>query len=249
METSLTTIDTTTDDGEMAVVIVEPVSPAEGPGQWPTVLWFMDLPGIRPAVHDGMSRLAREGYRVIAPDLHHRHGRLLHVEPDVRHLPETGEKMTLWLSSMTDDQIQHDGACALRAANVAENTPIVAIGFCLGARAVYRTIERQPDRVLAGSSFHPSFLADDGPTSPHLTAGDVATPMYFGIGEDDGIQSIEMHQRFLDAVEPLPHVDVVTFPHTDHGFTWPGYPNYSEVAAETSWAKTFELFASAFSAA
>ena len=69
--------------------------------------------------------------------------------------------------------------------------------------------------------------------------------MYLGIGEADNVQSIAMHQPFLDAVAPLDHVEVVTFPGADHGFTWPGYPNYDETAASTSWAKTFEMFSQA----
>lgn len=246
METTEQTINASTDDGEMAVVVSEPE--AVGPnGTWPTVLWLMDLPGIRPAVRDGMARLAGEGYQVVAPDLHHRLGRLLHKEPKDTAEPGAVEEMYGWLEAMTDEQIQHDGACALAAAGVDQDTPIAAIGFCLGTRATYRAIEQNPERVLAGACFHPSFMADDGPDSPHLTAPDLARPMYLGIGEADEIQSIEMHQRFLDAVGPLEHVEVITFPGVDHGFTWPGYPNYDETAAETSWARTLALFAQAFS--
>lgn len=242
METSERTIDTTTDDGEMAVVIAEPTSAPDGGGEWPVVLWFFDLPGLRPAVRDAMARLASEGYRVITPDLHHRFGRLLHKTRKDSGQPGVPEELSLWLKSMTDDQIQHDGACALAAAGVSTDTPYLAIGFCLGTRAVYRAIERDPERVLAGACFHPSLMADDRPDSPHVRAGELTRPMYFGIGEADQIQSIAMHQRFLDAVEPLPHVEVVTFPGVDHGFTWPGYPNYDETAAETSWSKTLALF-------
>ena len=57
-----------------------------------------------------------------------------------------------------------------------DNTPIVTIGFCLGARAVYRRMMRDGDRVVAGAGWHPSFLADDGDDSPHLTAGGLAAP-------------------------------------------------------------------------
>ncbi len=246
METIERQINTETDEGEMVVVISEPFDAPEGGGEWPTVLWFIDAPGLRPAVREGMKRLASHGYRVVTPDLHHRQGRLLFKEPTDMAEPGAKETVWGWIKAMTDEQIQHDGACALAAAGVDEQTPYVTIGFCLGTRAAYRAIERHPDRVLAGACFHPSFMADDTDASPHLTAGQLTRPMYFGIGEADQVQSIAMHQPFLDAVAPLPHVEVITFPGADHGFTWPGYPNYSESAAETSWSKTLALFHSAF---
>lgn len=238
MDTRETELDTTTADGEMAVVITEPTeAPADG-SAWPTVLLFIDAPGLRQATRDFMARLAGHGYRVITPDLHHRHGRLL--------VPQSMEQVWGWIGSMTDDQIQSDGADALTAAGVSDDTPYAAVGFCLGTRAVFRAMERNPDRVLAGSCWHPSFMADDEPDSPHLTAHLLTQPMYLGIGEADEVQSIAMHQRFLDAVEPLPNVEVKTFAGADHGFTWPDGANYHEEAAETGWTKTLEMFAAAF---
>lgn len=242
MDTRERTIETTTDDGPMDVVITEPSEA----GDWPTILYFIDAPGLRPATRDFMARLAGHGYRVVTPDLHHRLGRLLYKEPKDMGEPGAREEMGSWIAAMTDDQIQHDGACALAAAGVPDSAQIAAIGFCLGTRAVYRAIQAAPDRVVAGACWHPSFMADDGPDSPHLTAGELTRPMYLGIGEADQVQSIAMHQPFLDAVAPLDHVEVVTFPGADHGFTWPGYPNYHEEAAETSWTKTLALFSSAF---
>ncbi len=245
METQERTIETTTDDGDMVVVVTEPTD-AHQSGSWPTVLLFIDAPGLRPATRDLMARMAGEGYRVVTPDLHHRQGRLLYKEPKDMGEPGAGQEMMGWIAAMTDDQIQHDGARALTAAGVSDDTPYVAIGFCLGTRAVYRAIERNPERVLAGACWHPSFMADDGDDSPHLTAGSLQTPMYLGIGEADQVQSIAMHQPFLDAVAPLDHVEVMTFPGADHGFSWPGYPLYHETAAETSWTKTLAMFSAAF---
>ena len=91
-----------------------------------------------------------------------------------------------------------------------------------------------------------SFLADDGTDSPHLTAGDIRAPLYIGIGTADQVQSIAMHQPFFDVVEALPSVELVIFDGADHGYTWPGQPNYHQDASETSFAKTTELFAAAF---
>lgn len=242
MDTNERTIDVSTDDGEMAVVITTPA----GDGPAPTVLLYIDAPGLRPATREFMARMAGEGYRVITPDLHHRHGRLLHFEPkDFATNPDARPAVMGWIASMTDDQIQADGEAALAAAGVGADETYAAIGFCLGARAVYRAMENNPQRVVAGAGWHPSFLADDGEDSPHLSAGALDRPLYLGIGEADEVQSIAMHQPFLDAVASLDHVDVTTYPGADHGYTWPGYPTYDETAAETSWTKTLAMFATA----
>ena len=243
METREEIIDTTTDDGDMAVLVTEPVD--EGP--WPVVLMFIDAPGIRPATHAFASKLAGEGYRVVVPDLHHRHGRLLNAGETTP--PEgmtTQEMVWSWIGSMTDAQIQHDADRGLAAAGVDPATPVATVGFCLGARAVFRRMMDEPERVVAGAMWHPSFLADDGTDSPHLTAGDIRAPLYIGIGTADQVQSIAMHQPFFDVVEALPSVELVIFDGADHGYTWPGQPNYHQDASETSFAKTTELFAAAF---
>ncbi|MEM7092671.1 MAG: dienelactone hydrolase family protein [Actinomycetota bacterium] len=244
MSTNETEIETTTADGEMVVVVTEPEGAAP---DTPTVVFFIDAPGLRPATREFMARMAGEGYRVVTPDLHHRQGRLLYFEPqDMAENPDAGPTMWGWIGAMTDDQIQSDMDDALAAAGVADDAKIAVIGFCLGARAVYRAMERLPERVVAGAGWHPSFLADDGADSPHVTAGSLAAPLYLGIGEADQVQSIAMHQPFLDAVANLDHVDVTTFEGADHGFTWPGYPSYHETAAETSWTKTLAMFGTAF---
>ena len=233
-------IDAATDDGEMAVVIARPA----GAGDWPTVVIFHDGPGIRRATHEFMAKLAGAGYRVITPDLYHRQGRLLGVEPEQRAAdPEKyGPMMWGWLSSVTDDGIQHDFDAALVAAGVGDDTHVGVIGFCMGAKAVARAMTRLPERIAAGSMWHPSFLADDTPDSPHLSASSIANPLYIGIGEADELQSIAMHQRFLDAVAPLDHVQVETFPGADHGFTWPDHPSYDPAAADGCWDGTIALF-------
>lgn len=243
METREVEIEAPTDDGPMVVVVAEPAVTPEV-GQWPTVMFFIDAPGLRRATREFMARLASNGYRVITPDLHHRQGRLLHFEPeDAKDNPDAMKTVWGWIAAMTDDQIQHDANAALAAAGVPDATRYGTIGFCLGARAVYRAMERNPARVACGAGWHPSFLADDEADSPHLTAGALGAPLYLGIGEADEIQSIAMHQRFLDAVADVPHVEVATFAGADHGFSWPGYATYHEEAAETSWSRTLSMFA------
>ncbi|NIR40965.1 MAG: hydrolase, partial [Actinobacteria bacterium] len=58
---------------------------------------FIDAPGLRPATREFMARMASNGYRVVTPDLHHRHGRLLHFEPkDMAANPDARPAIGTW---------------------------------------------------------------------------------------------------------------------------------------------------------
>ncbi len=238
MEITEQILDTVSDGEPMAVLVKQP---AEA-GTYPTIAIFHDGPGMRPATHEFAAKLAAEGYCVVVPDLYHRQGRMIGYEPaDFAKDPKLGETMWGLIVSLTDDGIQNDLDAALAVAGVDTAAPMGVLGFCLGARAVVRTMTRLPDQFIAGATWHPSFLADDLPDSPHLTASTISGDLYIGIGDADKIQSIAMHQRFFDAVEPMANIEVEVFEGADHGYTWPGYSSYHEVAAETSWTKTMAL--------
>ena len=213
----------------------------------PRVVMFHDGPGIRGATHEFAAKLAGEGYDVFVPDLYHRHGRLLGWEQHERDAdPSILDRLWELLGTLTDAGIQADLDATLTAAGVEPAEPLAAIGFCVGARAVFRSLMRLPDRFVAGAMWHPSFLVDDQVDSPHLTAGDLSTPLFIGIGEADQMQPLSLHQPFLDAVGPLDDVEVAVYPGADHGYTWRGWPSYDHAAAEASFASTITLFRRAF---
>ena len=226
------------DSGEpMAVSVTYPDD-----GAWhPTIAVFMDAPGMRESLYEFGRRLAGEGYRVVMPDLNHRHGRLLGWEAS-EVTPEVLGKISAMLGAMTDEGIQQDLDDALTTVELRDDEKLGTIGFCLGARAIYRTLMRFPDRFAVGATWHPSLLHTE-PDPPYATAANLKQPVYIGIGTADQVQSIAMQQRFFDAVADLDHVEVVYFEGADHAFTWPTSPNYHEEAATVSWAKTTALFA------
>jgi carboxymethylenebutenolidase len=239
MDLNESTLDVATDDGTMAVLVKEPA--AGGP--YPTVVIFHDAPAIREALHEFMRKLAADGFCVVTPDLYHRSGRMIGFEPaDVVADPSLRNRMWELIASLDDVGIQSDLDDTLDALDLPADAKLGTIGFCLGARAVFRTLERLPERFAAGSMFHPSFLADTEPDSPHRSAAQLQQPLFIGIGTADKVQSIEMHQPFFDAVEPLDNVEVEIFDGADHGFTWPGYATYHQEASDRTYEKTLEIF-------
>jgi carboxymethylenebutenolidase len=232
-------IEAATPSGPMAILRKRPA----GPGSWPKVVMFHDGPGVRSATHAFAVKLAAEGYDVAVPDLYHRHGRLIGFEPHERAAdPTLVDRLWELLRSLTDEGIQADLDVTLETLAIAPSERLGAIGFCVGARAVFRTLMRLPEQFAAGAMWHPSFLADDEPDSPHLTASGLTRPLYIGIGDADAMQPIEAHRPFLAAVEPLGHVKVEVFPGADHAFTWPDWATYDENAASGCFRKTTSLF-------
>lgn len=236
MDTVQQIIDIDTASGAMAVLRTRP---AEGSGK--RVGIFFDAPGIRDSTEAFCTKLAAEGYDVVVPDLYHRHERLFHVTPARRDAdPSIVDRMRALMGTMTDDDIQDDMDDAVAAVGWADG-PIGVIGFCLGARAVHRAMTRRPDRFVAGSMFHPSFLTN-APNPPNETVDELVGGLHIGIGTADEVQSIAMHQAYFDAVESKPNVELTIFDGADHGFTWPGLPTYHQEASDTCFAKTVELF-------
>jgi carboxymethylenebutenolidase len=235
--------DAETPDGPMAVLHYT----LDG-GDWPVVAMFHDGPGIRTATHEFAKLLAGAGYQVVIPDLFHRHGRMIGIEPADRAAdPEgAGERMMRMVRSLEDESIQTDMDAGLGAAGIDPDRPVATIGFCLGARAVAHALLSRPDRYIAGAMWHPSFLANDSSTSPHLRSGQLSRPLYIGIGGADTAQPQSLQQPFLDAAAPTGFLELEVFPGAEHGFTWPDHPSYHEIAATSSFEHTTMLFGKAF---
>ena len=235
----------TVSDGEP--LAVPRMRPGHG-GTYPLVVMFMDKPGIRDALRAFGRRLAGHGYDVILPDLYHRHGRMIGYGPaEVAADPGAQDHMMMLLRSLTDEGIQNDLDAALDA--VAADRPAGSlepagcIGFCLGARAVFRTMMRLPGQFTAGAMWHPSFLVDGEPDSPHLTAGQLAGSLYAGFGEADQMMSVTSMRPFIEAVSALgDRAAVDILPGADHAYTWPDAHTYNEAAAGRAWSQTLALF-------
>ena len=129
-------IDVETADGPMAVSVKYPAD-----GAWhPTIAVFHDGPGMRESNHVFNRMLAAEGYRVVMPDLYHRHGRMLGWESSEA-TDETRAQVMQMLLSLTDDGIQSDMDDALAAIDLGDDEQLGTIGFCLGAREKYLCVK------------------------------------------------------------------------------------------------------------
>ncbi|MCY4176810.1 MAG: dienelactone hydrolase family protein [Acidimicrobiaceae bacterium] len=246
-------------ESDGAALLAPRARPAAG-GACPAVVLFQDRMGVRDAMRAFARRLAAHGFDVVIPDLYHRHGALIGFGPhELAADPSSQDRLNSYMAALDDDGIQRDADAvleALAAARSAENQDsgdpgdplgrLGCVGFCLGARAVFRTMMRLPERFAAGAMWHPSFLVDDRPDSPHRSAAELAGSLYAGFGEDDNLMTVASMQPFIEALSALgERAAVDLLPGAGHGFTWPGAPNYNRAAAERAWTSTLALFDSA----
>jgi carboxymethylenebutenolidase len=239
-----------TPDGDMGACVRRP----DGDGPFPVIVYFHHGPGLDAGSTESMQRLANAGYYVVSPDRYHRDGVWLTFDPVVMRsgTPE-GDKLQKRMFSIlmatTDDMVESDLEALLAAvANepAAREAPMGAIGFCIGARSVLRTIANHPDVFTAGVALHPSFCTTDDANSPHLAVPSYGGYLYVGFGAEDKMQSADANTAFIDATNAMDDGRGLAEVHdgADHGFAVPGGA-YHDAAADRSYEKALEIFGKA----
>lgn len=186
-----TSIEITTADG------VCPATVHGDPGA-PSVLFFIDGIGMRPAMRAIAERIAGAGYRVLCPDLFYRAGP--YEAPDPKAL-------------FTDPDVRGAWFAKMRAVSSVENTmrdtrafldhlrgPVAITGYCMGGRLAFLAAAHYPERIVAAAAYHPGGLVGDGPDSPHLLASKIRAKVYIGRASEDASFTDEHHQQLEQAL-------------------------------------------------
>ena len=226
-------ISITTDDG---------VCPAFDFGSGPSVLFFIDGIGMRPALQEMGERLAATGYRVLMPDLFWRMGP--YTAPEPRKLFSDPEVRADWFkrahAAASVALIMSD-----TKAYLAELSGKVGItGYCMGGRMALAAAALYPERVAAAAAYHPAQLANDAPDSPHLLADKIKAKLYIGAASDDASFPPEQQERLSAALQAA-QVDfkLEVYP-AKHGWVPSDTPVHDEAATEKHWQTLDSLLAS-----
>ncbi len=231
-----TRIDIETADGTMPTFVVRP----ELGGPHPLVLYLMDAPGIRPALHDMASRLATAGYHVMMPYLYYRGGPYREFTMSDEDLHARRELM----DTVTPSGIVTDAAAMFAAAEAdptVDTTAVGAVGFCMSGGMAVAVARAFPERVRAVASIHGAWMVRDGEDSPHRGLDRVRAEIHLAWVEDDPTAPTEDRATFLAALEEadVPFtIDVVT--DAVHGFAPPG-DRYDRTASERHWERVHDL--------
>lgn len=228
----------TTPEGEMPTWIYHPSH--DGPS--PVVLYLMDAPSIRPALHEMASRLASAGYFVMLPYLFYRGGPFREFGASDADMHERRDLM----NQLNPTNILGDCQALLDVADAdpaAADGKVGAVGFCMSGGLVISAARAMPERVAAVASIHGAWLVREGDDSPHNGLDSVNAEIYLGWADNDATAPPEevpiMEQALTDAGVNYT-LDFLT--EAVHGYAPPGGTNYNREASELHWERVHSLF-------
>ena len=230
-------VDVDTGDGLMKTFVHHPTHG----GPHPVVLYLMDAPSIRPALHEMASRLASAGYYVLLPYLFYRGGPYREFGAEDADMHARRELM----GTVTPTGILADGAALLDLAasdDAAADGPVGAIGFCMSGGLTLALAKAHPDRITAAASIHGAWLVRDTDDSPHLGLDALTAEVYLAWCDDDPTAPVEDLDTMRAALEAAGVDHTVDF-FTDavHGFAPPHSDRYHRDASELHWERVHSL--------
>jgi carboxymethylenebutenolidase len=229
-------VEIATPDGSMTTFVHHPTHG----GPHPVVLYLMDAPSIRPALHDMASRLASAGYYVLLPFLFYR-------GMEFRELGTSDEDMHRrqeLMGTVTPTNIVGDAEALLAFAAddpAAADGPVGAVGFCMSGGLAVSLARAMPERVTAAASIHGAWLVRDTDDSPHLDLDGVRAELHFAWCADDPTAP-ESDREVMEAALRDAGVSYTLDWHDDavHGFA-PAGPRYHREASELHWERVHSL--------
>jgi carboxymethylenebutenolidase len=219
----------------------------EKTGPWPTVIFYMDAPGIREELHDMARRIATVGYYVILPNLYYRLGRGITLSPECT-VEGSAEfkRMFELMGTLSNQLIVEDTGTLLGFLDsqpAAQTQRVGALGYCMSGPFAVTAAARFPDRIAAAASFHGVFLATDKPESPHLLADKIRGEVYLAFGEKDHLTPPAQIEAVREAFQKANvKFEIEIYPGVGHGFVFPNRANFAKPAAERHWERLFDLF-------
>lgn len=226
---------------QIAIKTDDGICPAYELGAGPSVLFFIDGIGMRPAMQAMGERLAAAGYRVLMPDLFWRMGPYtapepakLFADPAVR-----ADWFKRAMGAASAELIMRD-----TRAYLAELPGKVGVtGYCMGGRMALSAAGTYPDRIVAAAAYHPGNVANDAADSPHLLAPNIKATLYIGAASDDPTFPPEQQDRLVAALRAA-HVayELEIYP-AKHGWVPSDTPVHDPAAAEKHWQTLEALFA------
>ncbi|MFJ6718709.1 MULTISPECIES: dienelactone hydrolase family protein [unclassified Streptomyces] len=234
------------DSASMSAYLARPA----GGGSHPTVLVCAELWGVTEEVRAVVRRVAELGYVAIVPNLYHR------CDPEtaggLEESDANRERAFELLGRLTRDEVETD----LRACtdyvreHAGADGKCGILGFSLGGHIAYFAASRLD--LDAAAIFYPGWLPVAGTAlsrpEPLLEAtgaiADRDVRMLLFFAELDHVIDADQRGRIGDALAAagVRH-ETVVYPEVQHAFFFPGRGVYDKDAAEDSWARVREFFA------
>jgi carboxymethylenebutenolidase len=231
-----------TPDGTAEAFFVTPKS-----GQHPAVLMWPDVAGLRDAYRTMATRLAGEGYAVLAVNQYYRSTKMPLLTTFSEWRTEEGKaKIGPMREAITPEGITRDGAAFAawldQQKEVDKARKLASSGYCMGGPFTFRTAAAVPERVGVIASFHGGGLVTDEPTSPHALLPKIKAAALICIAQNDDEREPEAKTTLRKAAEEarVP-AEIEVYP-AQHGWCTIDSPVYDEAQAERAWARMLATF-------
>lgn len=223
-------VEIATPDGQMPAFLC-----ASGDRQ-PAVLLLMEAFGLTSHIQDVATRIAGEGYLVLAPDLYYRN------LPDNKFsYEEVDRAMAMMWQLDFGKPLENDIGAALaylKSRSDVDGDRIGVTGFCLGGGLSFFTACKFSTEIAAAASFYGMVLDE------WLDAvNDIEVPVYLFFGgvdpfiSSDRVKQVEARFKELDKAYKLK-----VYPNADHGFFCHERSSYNRPAAEDAWQELTQFF-------
>ena len=204
----------------------------EGDGPFPAVVVGMHAGGVDTFIHTMCDRLAEAGYVAAAPDLYHRLG-----------INDTRSPRTLQDLEMIADV---EATVAFLNDHLgADNNALGVTGFCMGGRVAYLMAAAVPVFKSAVAYYGGNTMTALGENipSPFERTPDIACPLMFHFGEEDGNPSPEDMQTLdTELTRHNKEHEFFSYPTAGHAFMDATGARYSAEGDRTSWPRTIAFF-------
>jgi len=233
----------TTPDGEADAALFLPGEQ----GQWPAVLVWPDIMGLRPVFRAMARRLAAEGHVVLVPNPFYRSKRAPVVDGafDFGNA-QAREALFGYRAAMTDDGVDRDALAYLAFLDAQPQTDGAkkagVQGYCMGGPLSFRTAAAVPGRIGAVGSFHGGGLVTDQPNSPHLLIPKTQAAYLVAVARNDDARDPAAKDALKQAFADAHRTATVEVYPADHGWCVPGSQVYDEAAAERAWGELLKLY-------
>ncbi len=232
-----------TPDGKADAWFVHPAK-----GSAPGVLMWPDAFGLRPAMKEMASRLARSGHAVLVVNPYYRIGPAPIPEPGADFTdPETRKRIFGLIQGLTAETQATDARAFVdfldAQPSVDAKRQMGTLGYCMGGPMTMRTAATRPDRIGAGASFHGGRLVTDEPDSPHLLVPEIDARFLIAIAENDDEAQPDAKDvlRRVFAERGL-EAEIEVYAGALHGWCPPDSRVYHEAQAERAWSRLLALF-------
>jgi carboxymethylenebutenolidase len=241
-----TDVDIPTPDGTADCYFVHPST-----GEYPGVLIWPDILGLRPAFRMMGRRLAESGYSVLVVNPFYRGARAPVVPDGASFQDDETRNIVFPLAGALNADTHVTDARAFvsfldQQAAVDTNRKIGTTGYCMGGPMVMRTAAAVADRVGAGATFHGGGLASDADNSPHLLVPDMDAQFLFAIAANDDEGDPEAKDLLRESFDAAGlEAEIEVYEGTLHGWCPPDSDVYNEAQAERAWSRLLVLFENA----